>query len=94
MKTTKMLMLCPWCGRSMDRMSSVNADAVPEEGDVSLCFGCGEWCVVDNGMHLRKPNDKEFEEIGTDPDCMKARWAWTEVKKLQIQEEEAKRRAH
>ena len=81
--------------RAADNNDHHRADqVVPEEGDVTLCFGCGEWCVFDYGMHLRKPTDKEFDEIGTDPDCMGARWAWTEAKKLQISEEEAKRRAH
>lgn len=86
MRTTKLDMMCPWCGRQMDRVSSVNLDAVPEEGDITLCFGCGEWCVFDDGLHLRKPSDEEFDIIGSDPDMMKARWAWTETIKRMIKE--------
>jgi hypothetical protein len=94
MKTTNLEMACPWCGRNLDRVSCIDGEDVPEEGDISLCFGCGEWCVFDNGMHLRKPNDEEFEEIGTSPECMQSRWAWTEMRKQYEKDQAAKRSAH
>jgi len=94
MRTTEMIMRCPWCGKHLDRSSSVNCEEAPEEGDFTLCFGCGEWSVFASGMHLRKPDDEEFDEIGTDPEMMKVRWAWTEAKNQQRRDEEAKRNAH
>jgi hypothetical protein len=56
--------------------SDPSIDTTPKPGDVTLCLFCGEWCVFDVHLMLRKPTDDELVEIGLDPDFRVARQAW------------------
>jgi len=81
----KIISRCPWCGAKNDRASNAVPGEVvtPSDGDVSMCFYCGEWAVYDAALPAalaqRKPTDAEFIEIGEDPDCQKLRAAWVQM---------------
>jgi hypothetical protein len=62
---------CPFCKKSTDCDSQVNGDGVPEVGDVSVCFYCGQVALFTEGG-LRKPSDEERSEILADPDVTAA----------------------
>lgn len=49
---------------------------MPEPGDASLCFYCGEFNVFDEHLILRKPTDDELIEIGMDERAQLVRQAW------------------
>lgn len=75
--------ICPFCGTRHDRVCEAkpDSDAFPRNGDVTICFSCGEACVfadVDGG--LRKPSKKEQREFARDETLIKARTVWREIK--------------
>lgn len=76
---------CPFCGAKHDRTTSTRGnDVVPADGDLMLCFDCGEWIFyVDDGNdgRFRKPTDLEYDEIATDPECRQLNEAWDWVRK-------------
>jgi hypothetical protein len=76
--TRTKLNACPHCGKTIDSASTPDrgSDYKPEPGDASLCFGCGEWCMFQDDLTLRKPSEEELIEIGLDPDCRRVRQAW------------------
>ena len=62
-KTMTVAMVCPNCGKSIDRHSSIfDETAVPDNGDVSICFGCSHISIYDNGQ-LRNPTSTEMYDI-------------------------------
>ncbi len=67
---------CPHCGYQTDCVSSVGSGRKPGDGNLSLCFECGEWAVFGPDLRLRAPTDKEFVVIGEDKACRTARAAW------------------
>jgi len=75
---------CPFCGAHHDRITpSVSREEVfPEDGDASMCWSCGEFCIIDNDSDLgmRKPNKKEQREINRDARFAHMRVAWRTVK--------------
>lgn len=85
MTTHDFISVCPWCKAKSDRATNATPGEVmtPEDGDVSLCFYCGEWAVYDTSLPAalaqRKPTEAEFIEIGEDPDCQKLRAAWAHL---------------
>ena len=82
---------CWSCGKRFDRASLPRGDTVPpQQGDISLCMGCGEWGLFDKHWKggLRQPTHDEYVEIVADEDCTNARAAWLRVK----QETERERR--
>jgi hypothetical protein len=74
---------CPWCKAVNTRATNaVPGETVqPVDGDVAMCFYCGEWSIYDMAARhrQRKPTEDEFIEIGEDPDCQKVRAAWTHM---------------
>ncbi|WP_448167699.1 hypothetical protein [Burkholderia ambifaria] len=82
---------CPYCGKMNEEhmnasdksghlgYTAANQFIVPEEGDVSICIGCGQFAVFTHDGALRKPNDDEVEVFSQDPDLqvMKAIWERT-----------------
>lgn len=68
---------CVWCGTRHDRATNADASEAgqPVDGDVTICFACGEWLVFERS-YLRAPTPEEFIEIGLDEDCRRARRAW------------------
>jgi hypothetical protein len=76
MSTTGMHTVCPWCLSEHDAASGLNHDTTPKPGDVTLCIRCGEWCVFDDRMTLRKPGRALRYAIARNPDCEFIRAAW------------------
>lgn len=71
------LMACPYCAKVLD--ADPHDRTAPGNGDITLCVGCGEWCIFTNNLTLRKPTDEEQLEIGHDPHCIIARRAWNKL---------------
>jgi hypothetical protein len=67
MKTTETpLNRCPNCGEPNDRASSVDADAVPESGDASICWYCNHIGIFNADLTLREPTVEEIDELTSD----------------------------
>jgi hypothetical protein len=59
---------CPMCAYEMDCATCVeNKEQLPKPNDVTLCIKCGEVLVFTEGLALRLPTEKEYQEYGTDP---------------------------
>jgi len=73
---------CPFCAKPLPSHTMATPydegeDVTPQDGDFTLCIGCGEWCVfVGAGEGIRKPVKEEYEIIVADPDFRMARAAW------------------
>ena len=59
---------CPTCGYIMDAHDTFQpSDAVPSDGDLSVCLQCTEFLVyADNLTTLRKLSDEEWLELPLD----------------------------
>ena len=67
--TTDWPTICPSCGAKHEAITNVEArDVLPDNGDVSICFRCGEICIFDDKAYggMRKPTKKEQREIARD----------------------------
>lgn len=84
--------ICSFCGAAHEVASCVGARKLPKDGDLSLCFNCGEWGVFSDKApgKLRKPTDAEYERIAASPMAKAARIAWVEVDKRRRQEKQKK----
>jgi hypothetical protein len=84
MTTLRLLTLCAYCGAQHSRITHADVSdmASPSDGDISLCFHCGEINVVDDGADggLRKPNEDEKREIEADERVIHLRATWPKVK--------------
>lgn len=67
MSDTKIESTCPYCGRVNQVHSGANVDGGPDEGSVSLCWGCQEPSLFTADLSLCKPTDEERAEIMEDP---------------------------
>jgi hypothetical protein len=67
---------CPHCGHKANAATCTHDDAAPNEGDVGICFKCGEWNVYGDDMQLRLPTDAELAEIAESKECQNASEAW------------------
>jgi hypothetical protein len=70
---------CPFCRAIIDAVSEVNNEPVtPDDGDISLCWNCGEWMVFTAAAPggLRRPTHEEYEEITDEPRFGAIRRAW------------------
>jgi hypothetical protein len=64
---------CATCGYVADNAALLFDDnAVPEQGDVTLCMKCGELYLFDRSLHYKKPSARKLLEL-------KASAAWLEV---------------
>jgi hypothetical protein len=72
---------CPWCSEELTAATDLKDDSVPAPGDATLCAYCGEWCVFDTDLMLRKPTDNEFVALGADKTCRDLRAAWVQTRK-------------
>lgn len=56
---------CPYCGHMLDTHNAVKG--IPEPGDISICFYCGEIMIFSEYLSLLKCGDKilesRFDEI-------------------------------
>ncbi|RBB38887.1 hypothetical protein DPV79_16025 [Burkholderia reimsis] len=73
-----MLTTCPFCGKRNDDHTGVRGHIVPEDGDVSICIGCGQLAVFDHDA-LRAPTDDESDEFARDAGIQKYLAVWREV---------------
>lgn len=74
-----MLATCPACGRTNEAVKGLSGEAVPADGDRTICFGCGVWSVfVVNavGVTQRLPNDAEAGELADDPRVQQISEQW------------------
>jgi len=82
--TEDMNTICPWCGYHHNAVSAVRTDIdIPDDGDTTLCFNCGSWCIFDSSLDggLRKPTLAERDSINHDDDLVKLGNAWKTVKR-------------
>ena len=68
--TTLKNTICPWCGKRHQLVSAiaekgVTKEPVPEDGDATLCVGCGEIALFDHSVKggLRFPTESESAEL-------------------------------
>ena len=59
---------CPYCGKKLDRCSSVQDRATPKPGDLTLCFGCSLLMAFDAELRVRPLNAQELERLLGDPE--------------------------
>jgi hypothetical protein len=74
---------CPFCGYHHDRITpNVKEEVFPENGDASMCWSCGAFCILDdtNDLGMRKPNKKEQRLMDREPRIAHMRKAWRMVK--------------
>jgi hypothetical protein len=72
-----MVHICPHCGEIHESVSPAKTPhAVPIDGDVSMCFVCGEWSVFEHAA-LRLPNAEEHAFITTSQTCQSMTLLWT-----------------
>ena len=55
---------------------------------MTLCFGCGEYCIFNSDLTLRKPDDDEMIEIGLDPVARRARLVWVVMQEMKKERDE------
>jgi hypothetical protein len=70
---------CPSCGELLDAVTSLYEEAMPSDGDVTLCFNCGHLMVFADGRP-RNPTDAEMHTIAGDPRIIKAQAARARVR--------------
>lgn len=68
---------CPFCGR-VNTMADNGHDSIPQDGDLSMCWKCGEFGVFNADGTVRKPTPSETAEIEEDPAVQAARHARAE----------------
>lgn len=52
---------CPTCDEKLDAVTSIDADGMPERGDISLCAYCGEILEFDDNMQLIVITEEAWE---------------------------------
>ena len=70
---------CLNCGTVHDSATGIKRDAVPKDGDWSICFDCGHLMVFESGK-LRNLNDREMYEIAGNRDLIRAQQARARIK--------------
>jgi hypothetical protein len=63
---------CLDCGKRIDAATAVSEDAVPNSGDISVCFYCGHIMIFAPDMTVRSLTDSEMIEIAGRPDIIQA----------------------
>jgi hypothetical protein len=84
----RIVVICPHCQTAHDAQTMVGRRGEPAHrignGDVSVCFNCGEIGIFDDsapGM-LRKPNGMELGNIEANPEVKRALEAWRTAKAI------------
>lgn len=84
MLSHEMPTICPFCGQHHDAATHTGGtNSEPDDGDVTLCFGCGRICIFDSDSYggLRKPTKKEQRAIGRDERVSELVTAWKVVRR-------------
>ena len=80
----KKMLLCPYCGKANDQHDDLKSMAVPKDGDIGLCIGCGGVTVFVVGkteVIQRKVDQKELGEIlASTPQLVRYLQAWKKLK--------------
>ena len=69
---------CPWCERQHQAASGLGNAEVPDEGSVSLCWGCYKASFFMADGSLRKPTDEEQASLDADPEIRYALYSLRE----------------
>ena len=78
--------ICSFCRQLHEAVTNAQRlDCLPEDGDVSMCFRCGEFCVFDDSAFggMRKPTKKEQRTFAHDKRLRELRTTWETVKRQQ-----------
>jgi hypothetical protein len=69
---------CPHCGYQHEATSGVDAETLPGNGDITICFRCGVLSIfaVSKRGKLRKPTKGEQRSLDKDPRISKLIEAW------------------
>ena len=76
--------ICPFCCQHHDAATHAGgADFEPDDGDVTICFGCGRICIFDSDSRggLRKPTKKEQRAIGRSERVREVVTAWKVIRR-------------
>lgn len=77
--------VCTNCGYELDAATVVAEEignkTSPEEGDITICIGCGHLMVFDKDMVLRNPTDDEILKVAGDPRMVAVQKALAAIKK-------------
>ncbi len=57
---------CPDCGKNLNAATALESDAVPEPGDMGICFGCQGVHVFTDTMGRRRPTEAEIALLPLD----------------------------
>jgi len=71
--------VCPFCGQRHDAATSArNLPDYPEDGDATMCFNCGTFCIFDQDSDggLRKPTPVEQRSFDSDDFVQELITAW------------------
>ena len=81
MTTTEMDTVCPFC-LCQHECATGPFGGVPDDGDVTICFMCGQFSMFDHTATggLRKPTKKESREIERSQLAEQVHGAWKIVK--------------
>jgi hypothetical protein len=77
--TEDLATICPFCDEHHEAVTLAQGDVEwPADGDVSICFRCGQLCVFDRETRglLRKPTKKEQRRFDRDENLKKLVAAW------------------
>lgn len=73
---------CPIC-RKVNEIATIieqpGRDLTPQQGDINMCIGCGDWSVVE-GDRLRRPTNDELAFIRADETCQMLVKGWLQLK--------------
>ena len=57
---------CPYCGHEHDAATCIHEQAIPKDGDYSICIECGEVSKFTSEQGLKKIDDVERFELFCD----------------------------
>lgn len=59
--------VCPVCGYNIDSASAIDGvDAIPQPGDVSICFDCTSYLIFDENIKSRVLTVDEIVDLPSD----------------------------
>lgn len=68
---------CPYCGRENNAVHEIHdGQKPPDEGDYSICWGCGEISIFERNLELRKATVPELVVALADPEISGALIHW------------------